>query len=38
MKRRLVTKFWETELITEDAAKALVERAIINNFGQEALA
>lgn len=36
--RDQMTKLWETDLITEDAARALVERAIINNFGRDAVA
>lgn len=33
-----MTDFWETDRITRDVARQLVERAIINSFGRDAIA
>lgn len=35
--REHMTWAWETDLITDAAAQALVERVILNNLGKEAL-
>lgn len=35
--REHMTWCWETDLVTDAAAKALVERTIVNNLGKEAL-